>query len=70
MTVTIKQEKINGYYICIEQEKYSDCYNVVAYRMFKDGTCGYPIKDNLYIEERQAKRRFNDLKRKANNNDL
>ena len=54
----------------MSQEKYSSCYRVEAYRMYKDGTCGYPLKDNPYIEEKKAKRRFNDLKKKANNYDL
>lgn len=70
MTFTIKQEKINGYYICIEQEKYSECYKVEACRMYKDGTCGFPLKSNLYIEERQAKRRFRDLVKCAKENSL
>lgn len=64
MTVTIKQEIVNGNYIEIRQEKYSNAYQVQMCPVYKDGTCGYPISDRTYATREQAMRRFRDLKRR------
>lgn len=61
MTVTIKQIKINGHYISIDQEKFSSGYKVSVYPMYTDDTCGYPIDSHIYDTKEKALRRFNTL---------
>ncbi|MBP5605223.1 MAG: hypothetical protein J6X60_06740 [Ruminiclostridium sp.] len=64
MTITIKSETINGYKICIEQEKYSTGYIVEDIPQINGDIYGYPISRNYYSTLEKARRRYNTLKRK------
>lgn len=69
MTTTLKSEKVNKIYLEVIQEKLNNNFTVRAFREV-GGLYGYPIKENTYTTEAKATRRFNDLKRKATNNEL
>ena len=64
MTITIKSETINGYKICIEQEKFSTGYIVEDIPQISGDIYGYPISRNYYSTIEKARRRYNTLKRK------
>lgn len=65
MTITIKQEQINGFYIAVELSKFEPLYKVSICERFDIGLCGYPIAENFYTDKAKALRRFRDLKKKA-----
>ena len=69
MTITIQSEAINGYYICIEQDKFSRGYRVSICHKFEKYV-GYPLRENYYGTIEQAKRRYSDLKRKAKREEI
>lgn len=64
MTVTIKQETVNGNYIYIEQDKFSVSYKVGISKDYGNGTCGYPYSELNYETLPKAKKRYSYLKRK------
>lgn len=70
MTTTIKSERVYGYSISIEQEKYSNGYTVTACEIFEGNLCGYPLKENYYGTLDKAKRRYSNLKRMAKKGEI
>lgn len=69
MTITIKQDKINNYYLCLEQDKYSISYRVTVCPMIDDSSCGYPISDRIYATLQKAQRRYRDIKHRLLNHE-
>lgn len=65
MTITIREEKINGYLIAIEQEKLATAYKVIKCQYYGNGLAGRPLTINYYKTLEQAKRRFNRLKKNS-----
>ena len=64
MTVTIKSENLKKHYIEICQEKYSSCYKV---QVSEDrGGLYYLIDEKIYGTEKQANRRYNNMKKLYN----
>lgn len=67
--VTVRQEKIGYYVITMEIKTAKDFsyYNVELCHLHDDGTCGYPINNNVYgiYEKKKATACFNRYKRKA-----
>ena len=60
MTFTITSARINGKYIEVYQEKFSNSYKVSVSNDY--GTyVGYPEKTNIYPTLEKAMRRFNKL---------
>ena len=64
MTVIIKSEVINGYYIEINQDKYSTAYRVIHGKDFGNGFGSCPYDEKYYADIKKANRRYNDLKRR------
>lgn len=64
MTVTYREEKINGYVISIEQDKFTPTYRVVACPMIDECRASYPETSIPYSTWREAQQRFGYLKRK------
>ncbi len=65
MTVTIRQEKVGDYYICIEQEKYCSTYRVTLAKRYGNSDDYHMINNQIYPTLSQAKARFSYLKRKV-----
>ena len=63
MTVTIKSETINGYYIEITQEKFSSAYDVSASEEID--SLWYTVNENTYATIEAAKKRYSYLKSQA-----
>lgn len=68
MTITLKHDTINGYYIAIEQDKYSSAFRVVAYE--SRGGQWYIENTHTYGTMKQAIARYRVLRRKAETNTL
>lgn len=64
MTITIREEEINNYYLEITQNKYSESYTVRL--LHKIGGLYYPQKENIYPTLKKANNRFAALKREIN----
>ena len=64
MTVTIKSEIVNGYYIEINQDKYDITYRVIHGRDYGNGFASCPYDEKYYTDIKKANRRYNDLKRR------
>ena len=70
MTTVIKQDKINGFHLSLEQDKFSTVYKVELCRMIDDSYCGYPIDERYYPTKEKALRRYRDVKKKIKNGDI
>lgn len=64
MTISFREEIVNGYVISIEQDKFSVTYRVIACPMKNEYMAGYPETSIVYATMAEANKRFNYLKRK------
>ena len=59
MTFVLKSEKVNGYTIGLQQEKFSTAYEVEVSK------CGRVVDKRYYTTKEKAMRRFRDLRKRV-----
>ena len=63
MKETNKSEDINSHYLYMRPDKRSSGYRVGVAKIQPNGYVGYPIDERQYISEKQAKNRYDSLRK-------
>lgn len=74
MSFTILSKKIHttdGYYVInIYQDKFESCFHVALYKAYEENGLYHDLSDLIYCDLKDAKRRFNYLRRKYEQDEI